>query len=68
MKYEVKTKYVFSGTFTIGADSAAQAKEYVENHCGLVMGGNIHTTLDDCDWDFLTHPEVITGRARRVEA
>ena len=67
MKYEVQTKYVFSGTFTVEADSPAKAKEYVENHCGLVMGGNIHTTLEDCEWDILTHPEVFTGRARKVQ-
>jgi len=69
MKYEVKTKFVFSGTFTIEADSPAQAKEFIHKHCGLVLGGNIHTTLNEetCDWNFRCHPEKITGRARRVK-
>jgi len=68
MKYEVKTKFIFSGIFTIEADSPHQAKDYVEKHCGLVIGGDIHTSLPDenCDWDFLVHPEKHTGRARRV--
>ena len=68
MKYEVPTKFVFSGTFTIEADSPAQAKEFVHKHCGLVIGGDIHTTLndEDCDWDFAVHPEKITGRARMM--
>jgi hypothetical protein len=69
MKYEVPTKFVFSGTFTIEADSPAQAKEFVQKHCGLVIGGNIHTTLadDDCDWDFPIHPNKITGRTRKIK-
>jgi hypothetical protein len=31
----------------------------VEKHCGLVLGGSIHTTLDDdmVDWNFPVHPE-----------
>jgi hypothetical protein len=68
MKYEVKTKFIFSGTFTIEADNAAQAKEFVHRHCGLVIGGDIHTTLseEDVDWDFDVHPEKITGRTRRI--
>jgi hypothetical protein len=68
MKYEVQTKFVFSGTFTIEADSAAQAKELVHKYCGLVIGGDIHTNLGEgyCDWDFDVHPKKITGRIRRV--
>ena len=32
--------------------------------CGMVMGGNIHSTLPDeeINWAFSTHPEVRTGR------
>lgn len=32
----------------------------VEEDCGLVLGGNIHTTRDDdevTDWNFGIHPE-----------
>ena len=68
MKYEVPTRFVFSGVFTIEADSPAQAKEFVHKHCGLVIGGNVHTTLneEDCDWDFDVHSEKITGRVRKA--
>jgi len=68
MKYIVPTKFIFSGTFTLEAESPEQAKEFVQKHCGLVIGGNVHTTLgDDCDWDFDVHPEKITGKARSVK-
>jgi len=67
MKYEVQTKFVFIGTFTVEAESKEQAKEFVQNQCGLVIGGKIHTTLsdEDCDWDFDIHPDTINGRVRR---
>ena len=69
MKYEVKTKFIFTGAFIIEANSPEQAKEFIHKHCGLVFGGNIHTTLpeDDCDWNFALHPEKITGKARRMK-
>jgi len=68
MKYRVKTMFVFSGVFVIEADNAEEAKGSVEQHCGLVMGGKVHTTLneEDCDWDFEHHPEKIIGRARKM--
>lgn len=60
-KYTVKTKFVFEGEFYIKAESKEQAKKYVMNHCGLVLGGNIHTTLndDEVDWIFNVHPDKI---------
>ena len=63
-KYIVNTKFVFSGVFEVEADSLDQARDIVMNDCGLVMGGDIHTTLDDeeVDWDFNIHPETIIGR------
>jgi len=69
MKYEVKTKFVFNGTFTVEAESAAKAKELVQENCGLVLGRNIHTSLyeEDCDWDFDMHADTITGRVRRIK-
>lgn len=32
----------------------------VTRDCGLVLGGNIHTTLDDddVDWEFDVHPDM----------
>lgn len=60
-EYVIKTKFVFEGEFYIKAESKEQAKEMVKKHCGLVLGGNIHTTLPNevCDWDFNTHPNTI---------
>ena len=58
-RYAVRTRFNFTGTFFITAGSKDEAKENVEKHCGLVMGGYIHTTLpdEDVDWDFPIHPE-----------
>ena len=60
----MKTRFVFSGVFEIKADSRDQARDIVMNDCGLVMGSDIHTTLDDeeVDWDFNIHPEKKIGR------
>jgi hypothetical protein len=65
-QYEVRTLFIFGGTFFVRADNKSQAKEYVENHCGLVIGGNIHSTLPDenVDWEFPVHPEKIIVSAR----
>lgn len=58
-QYEVKTRFVFEGIFRVNAENRDEARKDVEQHCGLVMGRNIHTTLndEDVDWDFDTHPE-----------
>jgi DNA repair protein RadC len=63
-RYAVKTRFAFNGTFFITAGNKSEAKEFVEKHCGLVIGGNIHSTLpdDDVDWDFLVHPEKTVRR------
>nr|DAL13640.1 MAG TPA_asm: hypothetical protein [Caudoviricetes sp.] len=60
-EYSVKTKFVFEGTFTVKANDKEQAREYVEKHCGLVLGGDIHTSLPDeiIDWNFSVHPQKI---------
>jgi len=45
-----------------GAGGLSQAREYVEKHCGLLLGGDIHTTLPDkiiTDWIFNVHPKKI---------
>ena len=53
MRYKVNTKFVFEGYFEIEADNRNEAKRLVGENCGLVMGGNIHTNLDDeeVDWN-----------------
>ena len=63
-RYIVNTKFIFSGIFEVEADSRDQARDIVMNDCGLVMGGDIHTTLDDekVDWDFDIQPEKKIGR------
>lgn len=46
------------------AKSREEARQKVIQNCGLVMGGNIHSTLPDeeVNWAFSTHSEVRTGR------
>lgn len=63
--YSVPTKFIFSGVFYIKADTPAQAREFVEKHCGLVIGGDIHSTLPDdmVEWNFIVHPEKVIGGA-----
>ena len=62
-KFKVKTKFIFEGEFEIEADNRAQAKEFVEKHCGLVIGGDIHSSLPDeqVNWEFSVHPEKKIG-------
>jgi len=65
-KYRVYTEYTFSGYYDVVAETKDEAKRMVDKDCCLVMGGNIHTTLDDdevTDWDFDTHPD---SRIRKV--
>jgi hypothetical protein len=63
--YRVKTRFTFTGTFFVRADSKAEAKRLVKESCGLVLGGGPHASLpsSDVDWDFPVHPEKETGRA-----
>ena len=46
------------------AESKEDARQKVIQNCGIVMGGNIHSTLPDeeINWAFSTHPEVRMGR------
>lgn len=57
--YSVETTFTFRGTFDVKAKSKLEAIEMIEKHCGLVIGGDIHSSLPDEDvtWDFPTHPE-----------
>ena len=57
-KVEVKVRYLFEGTYTVAADDRNEARTMVTRDCGLLLGGNIHTTLDDdeVDWKFDVHP------------
>lgn len=71
--YRVRTQYIFEGVFEVLADSKEDAQQKVLQDCGLVMGGNIHSTLLNEEinfssnalnnsWAFSTHPEVKTKR------
>lgn len=62
--YRVRTQYVFEGVFDVVAESKEDARQKVIQNCGMVMGGNIHSTLPDneINWAFSTHPEVRMGR------
>ena len=75
-KYKVRVRYAFEGTYTVAAGSCEEAKRVVEEDCGLVLGGNIHTTCNEeevTDWNFGIHPESLilsikeTGRKARVK-
>lgn len=68
MEFEVDTKFVFSGKFFIEAENRERAREYVDRHCGLVIGGNVHSTLsqEEVDWDFDVHPDKVIGWIRRA--
>lgn len=61
--YTVPAKFIFTGEFYIKADNQEQAEEYALKHCGLVIGGDIHSSLpsDDVDWKFDVHPEKVIG-------
>ena len=62
--YRVRTQYIFEGVFEMVAESREDARQKVIQNCGLVMGGNIHSTLPDeeVNWAFFTHLDVRTGR------
>ena len=57
--FKVKVRYTFDGWFEIAADSEHRAREIAEQDCGLVIGGDIHTSnpMHVNGWDFDVHPE-----------
>ena len=62
--YRVRTQYIFEVVIEVLADSKENARQKVLQDYGLVMGGNIHSTLPDeeVNWAFDKHPEVKTMR------
>ncbi|MFS2717026.1 hypothetical protein AAH068_19150 [Bacteroides uniformis] len=58
--FDIKVRYLFEGTYTVSANSLEEAREKIRRDCGLVMGGHIHTTLDEeeVEWEFPLHPET----------
>jgi hypothetical protein len=69
--YTVKTKFVFEGSFKVKAESRQTARRVVENDCGTVMGGNIHTANDEAViyWDFPIHPQkiIVSVEKRKIK-
>lgn len=61
--YRIRTQYIFEGVFEVLAESREEARQKVLQDCGLVMGGNIHSTLPDeeVNWAFDIHPEKRIG-------
>jgi hypothetical protein len=50
--------------FEVVAESREEARQKVIQDCGMVMGGNVHSTLPDkeINWAFSAHPDVRTAR------
>ena len=59
-KYDVRVRYAFEGTYTVVAEDHDEARQMVSEDCGLVLGSNMHTTLndEDVDWKFGIHPDT----------
>ena len=57
--YSVKTRFIFEGEFKIFAKSKNEARKSVDEYCGMVSIGGIHTNCNEkvCDWLFPVHPE-----------
>ena len=55
--FAVETHITFKGVFKVKTENKEQATEYVEKHCGLIIG-RVHTSLSkECvDWEFDVHP------------
>ena len=66
--YKVRTRYIFEGVFEVVAKSREEARQKVIQNCGLVMGGNIHSTLPDeeVNWAFDRHPNKRIDRITKV--
>ena len=50
------------------SDSKEEARQKVLQHCGLVMGGSIHSTLpdDEINWAFDIHPNRRIDKITKV--
>lgn len=59
--FKIKTKFVFNGEFHVKAETKQEAREMIDKHCGLVLGGDIHSSLpdEDVNWEFFSNPQKI---------
>jgi len=67
--YRIRTQYIFEGVFEVSAESREDARQKVLQDCGLVMGGNIHSTLldEEVNWAFDIHPKWIGRIEKKTE-
>ena len=67
--FQVKTNFIFEGIFEVKAQNREEAREFIEKHCGLVIGGDIHSTLpdDEINWEFSVHPEKQIKSIKRIK-
>lgn len=66
-RYDIRVRYSFEGTYTVAAEDRDEAKRTVNDDCGLVLGGDIHTTRDDdevLEWDFYAD-SLLAGKRRK---
>ena len=66
--YRVRTQYIFESVFDVVAESKEDARQKVIQNCGMVMGGNVHSTLPDgeVNWAFDIHPDKKIDRITKV--
>ena len=69
--YTVKTRFVFEGAFEVQAADRQEATRIVEKDCGVVLGGNIHTSAGKTVsyWNLPVHPEkvIVSVRNRKMK-
>ena len=67
--YRVRTQYIFEGVFDVVAKSKEDARQKVLQNCGLVMGGNVHSTLpdDEINWAIDRHSNKRISRITKVQ-
>lgn len=54
-RHEVEATFTFKGKFTVIAESAEEARRFVEAHCRMQCGGmvvDVHVPFDEIAWDF----------------
>jgi len=56
--YRIKAEFIFSGEFYVNAIDKDEAKQIVDDECGMTFG-HVTSSADDerVDWDFDMIPE-----------
>lgn len=68
-KFKVKVRYTFEGWYEVEAESEQQAREIAGHDCGLLIGGEIHTSnsMHVMDWEFGSHPDTQVISAKLIK-